>query len=246
MTGLSTPLQSVISRDGGRARKPTDSEIYRHVYGAIVDHRLPPGTKLPEDALAEIFGVSRTRIRKVLHGLGHENIVKLEPNRGAFVAQPSVREAREVFIARRLIESGIIRDAALSVTRGDIKELDGTIAAERAAAERNDKRGAIKLSGEFHLKLAEVAGNQTLTRFLRQLVSRTSLIIAVYEVPGRSACHYEEHDQLVRLLASRESDAAAAAMQAHLSSIEASLNLEKHEPAAINLKEVFAEVMTSS
>src|SRR5262245_2561315 len=77
-------------------KPPSDGHIHRHLLTAIVEHDLVPGTKLPEDALAESFGVSRTRIRKVLQQLAHEGVVQLERHRGATVARPSVQEARDV------------------------------------------------------------------------------------------------------------------------------------------------------
>ena len=73
------------------AASPSDAYIYQHLLTAIVEHDLVPGTKLPEDALAESFGVSRTVIRKVLHQLAHEGLVQLERHRGATVARPRSR-----------------------------------------------------------------------------------------------------------------------------------------------------------
>src|SRR5688572_14525641 len=91
-----------------RRAAPGEDAIYERLLAAIFEHRLPPGTKLGEDRLAAIFGVSRARIRRVLPRLAHEGLVTLEPNRGAFVAKPTVMEARDVFEARRLIEPGIL------------------------------------------------------------------------------------------------------------------------------------------
>ena len=79
----------------------TADTIHARIYDAIVEQRLPPGTKLGEETLCEIFGVSRTMIRRVLQRLASEHVVEARPHRGAFVARPSVEEAREVFEARR-------------------------------------------------------------------------------------------------------------------------------------------------
>ncbi|HEU4475111.1 MAG TPA: GntR family transcriptional regulator, partial [Methyloceanibacter sp.] len=74
----------------GQRSGAAEEAIYERILAAIFEHRLPPGTKLGEDRLASIFAVSRARIRRVLPRLAHEGVVRLEPNRGAFVAQPSV------------------------------------------------------------------------------------------------------------------------------------------------------------
>ena len=93
----------------GKASKTRGEAVYRGLRRAIIEAALRPGTKLPEDAVGESFGVSRTRIRKVLQQLAHEGVVQLERHRGATVARPSVQEARDVFDVRRILEAGMMR-----------------------------------------------------------------------------------------------------------------------------------------
>lgn len=231
----------VVAKSKGRLVRLSDERMYEEIYSAIVEHHLPPGTKLSEDALADVFGVSRTRIRKVLHQLAYEGIVSLERNRGAFVAKPSVRDAREVFAARRLLETAAVREIAQCRRTEDVRALRAFVADERNAHERSDQRAMITLSGEFHLKLIGILGNEKLTEFLRELVSRTSLVIAVYERPGASSCHYDEHEILVDCIAKKEVSKAVDAMQQHLDSIEQSLVLEDVGVSNIRLKDVFAQ-----
>ena len=97
-----------------------ESRIYDEIHRAIAERRLEPGTKLAEESLADVFGVSRARIRKVLLLLAKEHVVKLEPNRGAFVWRPSVEEARNVLDARRAIELYLVKVAASNVTKAGI------------------------------------------------------------------------------------------------------------------------------
>ncbi|EPN68539.1 GntR family transcriptional regulator, partial [Pseudomonas syringae pv. actinidiae ICMP 19101] len=100
MNDQSLPLKKQPrSPDSGRS-VTQDDIVYEHIFDAILEQRLAPGTKLSEEALGEIFGVSRTIIRRALSRLGHEGVVLLRPNRGAVVASPSVEEARQVFFAR--------------------------------------------------------------------------------------------------------------------------------------------------
>ncbi len=77
-----------------------DESIFQALMTAIVEHQLLPGSKLPEEALAEVFGVSRTGIRKVLQRLAAVQMVTLTPKRGAHVASPTVEEARHIFRTR--------------------------------------------------------------------------------------------------------------------------------------------------
>ena len=134
-------------------RATQDQKIYEHIFDAILEQRLAPGTKLTEEGLGEVFGVSRTIIRRALSRLTHEGVIELIPNRGAFVAKPDVEVARQVLDARRLIELALVERV---VERGaqlkrEIKLLRLLIEEEHASAARADTGTAIRLSGEFHL-----------------------------------------------------------------------------------------------
>jgi DNA-binding GntR family transcriptional regulator len=202
-----------------------------------MDHSLPPETRLVEERLCEIFGLGRTRLRQVLQRLAHERVVTLMPNRGAIVSKPSIREAREVFAARRVLEAGIVRIFLDAATRADFKQVQDHLARERAAWRENNRRAMLKLSGEFHLVIAEAAGNSILLELLRDLVSRSSLIIAVYQVPGTPPCPPDEHQQLVAALERRDSSAIDQMLR-HLDHLLADLRLEEPGTRAIDLRSV--------
>ena len=167
----------------------SDADIYDRIVSAILDHHLPPGTKLVEDKLATAFGVSRTRIRPVLVRLANEQVVTLTPNRGASIAQPTAQEAREVFEVRRLIEPTLVERFITRATAADMATLARCISDEEAARAAGDMRRAIRLAGDFPLHIADVAGHDTLGRILRELPSRCSTPSA-YATPRRprSAC----------------------------------------------------------
>lgn len=229
-------------KNAKRTRRPLDEDaIAERILAAILEHRLAPGTKLGEDRLAGIFGVSRARIRRILPRLAHEGVVRLEPNRGAFVAQPTVNEAREVFEARRLIEPGIVERV---VQRPDLRtivvRLRQQVAAERRARAANDTRSIVRLSGEFHILLADLAGNALLAKTMRELASLTCLIIALYDKPSVPACLGEEHGELVDALASEDAARAMKLMVQHLDHVEENLDLTVAEPGPVDLESAFA------
>jgi DNA-binding GntR family transcriptional regulator len=224
---------------GGQTSDGLDQQIYDEIHHAIIGQQLPPGTKLGEEALCGIFGVNRPRIRKILQRLAYEQLLDLYPNRGAFVAQLSVKEAREIFGARRLIEPSLIESAAGTMSQAQIKELQIFLRLEREAQTRHDRQSVIRISGEFHLRLAKLSGNSVLTRILRQLISRTSLIIAMYEIPGQSGCNTSHHEHLVSLLEAHETQKMAAFMREHLQSIESSLRLDIGPVKPVDLQSIF-------
>ena len=164
-------------------RENTHDEIYEKIYVAILEHRLHPGTKLVEERLAEIFGVSRARVREVLARLAHEQIVELIPQRGAYVAKPSIEQALDVFEARRLIEPAVLRRLIETLTPEKLARLRQHQELELDARRRDDKRAVVRLSGEFHTLAAELAGNTALARSMRELSMLTCLIIFLYDAP---------------------------------------------------------------
>lgn len=212
---------------GTRKRGATavDLRIYSAVVNAVMSHRLPPGTRLGEAEFCELYDVSRTTVRKALQRLAHEHIVVLRPNRGAVVASPSPQEARDVFAARRAIEREIVPLVIRHITPASLERIRAALEAEEGARRSGDRAAWIRLGGEFHLLLAELAGNTVLQRFMAELVSRSSLIIAVYENPGVAMCGNHEHDDLLALIEKRDVEGATALIGHHLDEIEARLNL---------------------
>jgi DNA-binding GntR family transcriptional regulator len=224
-----------------KAPLPSVDVIHQRVLTAIVEHRLPPGTKLGEERLAKTFGVSRTQIRQVLERLSHDSIVTVQPNRGAFVSSPSVDEAREVFAARRLIEPDLIRQAIRHAAAAEVARLRQHVQRESAAREANDKRAIIRLSGEFHQLIADIAGNRFLAKTVRDLEALTCLVIILYDAPNVPSCPYHEHADLVDAIEARDEERAAAFMVEHLRHVEASLNFDGPGDGEIDFESIFGE-----
>ncbi len=219
-----------------RARKPalqarlqrenTHDEIYEKIYVAILEHRLHPGTKLVEERLAEIFGVSRARVREVLARLAHEQIVEMIPQRGAYVAKPSIEQALDVFEARRLIEPAVLRRLIETLTPEKLARLKQHQELEFDARRRDDKRAIVRLSGEFHSLAAELAGNTALARSMRELSVLTCLMIFLYDAPTSTSCRPDEHSQIIEAIARRDVARAEKLMLEHLDHIESGMKLE--------------------
>jgi DNA-binding GntR family transcriptional regulator len=226
-----------LRRNGSNGANVDD--VYEQIWSAIIDNSLPPETRLVEERLCEIFGLGRTRLRQVLQRLAHERVVTLMPNRGAMVSKPSIREAREVFAARRVLEAGTVAGFIESASRTDCKRIHEHVAREQSAWRQNDRRASLKLSGEFHLIVAEIAGNQILMDMLRDLISRSSLIIAVYQTPGAPCCPPDEHRELAAALERREPHAAGLMTQ-HLDQVLADLRLEEPTGESVDLRSVFS------
>jgi DNA-binding GntR family transcriptional regulator len=209
------------------AADTTTSTIAEALTRAIAAHRLQPGTKLAEQKLADHFGVSRTLVRQALFQLSQNRLVRLEPARGAFVAAPTVSESRQLFAVRRMLEGEMARTFAREATPSHIKALREHIAQEKAAAEAGESARRNELLGDFHVRMAELLGNEVLAQILRELASRSSLISLMYQREGAAEHSCVEHLHLVRALAARDEDRAARLITEHLDHVEASLDFDR-------------------
>lgn len=214
-------------------------DIFQRIQGAILEQRLPPATRLTEEELAEIFGVSRMRVRRVLLALAHTGMIALARGRGAQVASPTAEEARAVFGARQLIETALLEQAAPPPPAAAAK-LKRMIAAEEAAQQTGDRAAAIHLSGGFHIELAQICANPVVAEIVAGLVTRSSLVIALFQRSGNVCCRSDDHAQLVEALAKPDRPAAVDIMRRHLASIESGLDLTSKRPDLPNLQDILS------
>jgi DNA-binding GntR family transcriptional regulator len=222
-----------------------EERMFNAVIQAIAERRLAPGVKLVEEQLAEIFKLNRARIRKVLLILSQRRIVQLEPNRGAFVARPSVKETRDVFQARRLLEREVVRLVSAlpqSERKGAADSLKAHLVAEHHAVAKKDRSAEIRLSGDFHLKLAELSGNGVFVSMLRDLIAQMSLALSAYATATQLDCSLREHDPIVDALIAGDAERAIALSMEHLDHIEAALT-RLDEDGGTDLVAIFSEIL---
>lgn len=232
----SKSLRSAVMRSGTQ-----DDMVYAHMFDAVLEQRLAPATRLSEEALGEIFGVSRTVIRRALSRLSHDGAVLLRPNRGAIVASPDVGQARQIFFARRLVERAIAELAVLNASDAQLAALRQVLAHERAALACGERGVAVRLSSEFHLGLAEVASNAPLAGFQRSLVAQSSLILAQQDAGSRSPYPSEAREHLLDAVAARDSDQAVNLMMRYMDHLDS--RLEQDEKSATDdLHAVFSHL----
>jgi DNA-binding GntR family transcriptional regulator len=221
-------LRPSVRRPGSAAAAASGQSaqrVYDALFDAVMSRRLAPGTRLGEMLLCEAFEVSRTVVRQALHRLAELRIVEIVPHKGASVAAPGPDETREVFAARRVIEAAIVRAAAPRIGTRELARLRERLQAEHDALQRHDQARWAHLAGGFHLALAELAGNRELLRMLTELMSRCSLIVALYEAPGAASCEHDEHEALIERLALQDAEGAVALMDAHLLGLESRLQV---------------------
>jgi DNA-binding GntR family transcriptional regulator len=214
----------------GEAVPGATQRIVEAITTAIVERRLMPGTKLAEQKIADIFQVSRTLVRQALNQLSRDHLVTLEPARGAFVATPSIEEARQVFQVRLMLESAMLRQLCACITEPQITSLRAHLQQEREAVARVDVPGRTRLLADFHMVLARMLGNEVLADLLADLLSRSSLISLMYQSSHSAQHSQDDHVRLVDALEKRDARAAVRLMEQHIASVERNLRLDPKSP----------------
>ncbi len=211
-------------------------DIVEKIWLSIAERRLRPGMQLKEEQLSAIFNVSRAKIRQALSLLEREGLVSIFPHRGAFVSQPTVQEARDVFFIRRAVENCLIERLCGALSKKDIARLQDHVIQERIANQNDATTDIIKLSGGFHLLLAELTGSDFLFTTMRDLISRSSLITAVYRNTAKFNCGPDEHDEIVLALTNNDKEKATSLMTHHLDHVESALDLAEMRDQAYDLQ----------
>jgi DNA-binding GntR family transcriptional regulator len=215
---------------------PSTTPIDRVIVNAILAGRIRAGTRLGEQALATLFGVSRTSVREALIRLETRGIVQSSPRRGWFVIEPSLEEAQEAFQARRAIEMGILRSVG-TVGAPVTDTLREHIAREREAIAADDAAARSFLLGDFHVCMVEAFGNRILADILRDLTARTVLISALYQSTGDASKSCDEHERIIDALQAGDLNRAADLMTEHIGNVEAGLTKRIDSDPLLDLRQ---------
>jgi DNA-binding GntR family transcriptional regulator len=219
----------------------SEDEIYRVVKTIVLSAQLPPGTRLPEARIAPLFGVTRERLRKVLHRLGHEQTLQIVPNIGTVVPTPSLESARELFEARRVLESGICMRLCERVTERELDQLRKHLTMERETASTGTRANFIVASSQFHLLLAKFLNNALVTAQLEFFLTKSALFSTFHDPENVATCSCHEHQQIVDALTRRDVSAAYYATVSHLSLIETRLQMGTLKPLKVDVLEIFRQ-----
>jgi DNA-binding GntR family transcriptional regulator len=205
---------------GGLDGAAVEQRVHEALSRTLLEGRLTPGAKLPEHRLAAIFHVSRERVRKVLHRLVAERRLEAIPQRGVFVPKPTVEEIARIYLAHRVFEAGVIAELTQRPNAAILDRIADHLDDERAAVERGDRAASVRLSGEFHLMLVDSLETPELSRFLRELLARSSLMVSAFEPARLSLCGVDEHAAIAAALRAGDAERAIALSGEHFRHIE--------------------------
>jgi DNA-binding GntR family transcriptional regulator len=224
-TTKAAPKANASADAAESANDDVSERIRTTLANAIGEGALKPGTKILEDAIADHFGVSRTVVRGALGVLESDHLLERKRNRGTFVAEPGIEEAKALFESRRKIEHAILELAMARATTEQLDALEKLTDEEEHIHHHGDEKSKTVLSGKFHIVLAELGGNAVMTEMLSKIVARLSLVMALYEEEKQDDCGADHHRQIVTALKAQDLAKAQQLMDHHLADIEGRVRL---------------------
>lgn len=213
-------------------------EVYDSLVRAMRSRDLKPGTKLSENEIGQLFGVSRTVVRAALNRLHSKALVDFRMNRGAYVASPSQEEAKEIFDLRAVLEVEMVRRLSQSISLDDISALEAHQGAQRKANASGYEVETTRHAVDFHLLLAQMLHDEVFSSTLENLILRGSLILSLYGRPQTKGCGLHEHDVIVDALRNRDAEAAVQLMADHLAQVVQRTELAGETHDAHNVREI--------
>jgi DNA-binding GntR family transcriptional regulator len=232
---MKTTRRRLSAKTAPKARSPVDTaetanddvteRIRSTLAAAIGEGALKPGVKILEDAIADHFGVSRTVVRGALGVLESDHLLERKKNRGTFVAEPGIEEAKALFQARRKLEHVILELVMDRATMDQLDALEKLTDEEEHIHHHGDEKSKTVLSGKFHVVLAELGGNAVMTEMLSKIVARLSLVMSLYEEERKDDCGADHHRLIVTALKAKNLANAQQLMDHHLADIEGRVRL---------------------
>jgi DNA-binding GntR family transcriptional regulator len=184
---------------------------------AIILGELPPGLHLEEPALAEKFGVSRVPVREALARLAHEQLVRLEPRRGAFVVGFSDHDLQDIYHFRLLLETQAVRRAVGRLDAQALARLRQYVAQMRGALQAGDLSLIADPDTAFHQQLLRAAESRRLLAAWEQIAGLVGTILSIADTTYRDMpSAVESHQAIVAALENRDAAAAERLLQDHL------------------------------
>jgi len=198
------------------SRESLGEQVFTHVKRMILSGELKGGQKIPEEAIARAFGISRTPIREALRKLEKNGLVKVVPRRHAEVVLLSQQDRESIRAVRNCLEVLSVRTLAPIATEEDLKALDGLAKDCLRHLDNNDFATVFETDNQFHLEIARRGGNRHLHEVLGIMANKVHLIrILECTDPVKIRHDVTMHFSIIEALTRRDADLAEEQMNKH-------------------------------
>jgi DNA-binding GntR family transcriptional regulator len=202
----------------GTSHKNLDAKVYSRLKAMILERKLLPGEKIPQEKLAGDLGISRTPLVSALKYLEKEKLVQSIPRRGFFVRLFTRQEMISIFELREVLEGLAARRAALNVSDKEIELLTGFFQPFRDLASIKNIKAYAKEDRRFHNFLLEIGAKE----FLKSIMETYNIIIYSYQVISSEGLvqspdeSIRDHLAIIEAVSRRDGESSENLMRNHL------------------------------
>lgn len=192
-------------------------EVVKQLRAMINDGALAPGIRIPERALCEQLGISRTPLREAYRVLAAEGLVELHPHRSTSVTKLDVREVDHIFEVMEGLEAMAGELTCEKMTDEQLTEIRSLHERMIGHYRKRNKAGFFRLNQEIHEHIMRASGNPVLIKIYEGLsgrMRRARYMALNTDSQWREAV--KEHEAIMKALAARQKVDLARMLRLHL------------------------------
>lgn len=233
-------LAAMLSAPGKAGGASLADRAYDAIKKAIIQCRLRPGARVSEAQLTEMTNHGKAAVRAALQRLSHDGLVVAVPRQGYMISTVTAQDVVDLFDVRLLLEPAAARLATGRVDQQQLRELDRLCHIGYHPDDPDSVERFQRVNSEFHLLIAEAAGNPRLTRFLATVLEEMHRLyyLGLTLASPDDPVHEQGHRDLVEALASDDADRAEqvardGVVEAKRNSVDALLTLPSMRSAEL-------------
>ena len=163
----------------------------------ILTGKYSAGMRLDQQTLIEELGASLIPVRESLRQLEGEGFVQIQPHRGAYVAELSLKDLQEIYLVREVLEETATELAVPNFSSQTLEQLDGLVKKMESATQSNDYAQLIDLNRAFHFAIYSTSNNNLLLQMITSLWDRSRRYRQLYtRLPERNLRALIEHKEI--------------------------------------------------
>lgn len=199
---------------------PAEEVVYHYIKDQIVSRALFPGTRILQEEVALVTGVSRTPIKAAFERLSYEGLIDISPNKGACVANPSVDEITAAYECRLLLESEFAKKACGKISKDGLNRMTACMDQQYKDLCNHDLQNFIDSNRRFHMEICKAIGNPFYELFLGQLFNKCDIYILFYDnffqlSPDDSAT-LRDHSRIVNAFKIKDQNLCVELVRGHI------------------------------
>ncbi|MCM1234010.1 MAG: GntR family transcriptional regulator [Ruminococcus flavefaciens] len=189
------------------------SIAYEYIRNKIITKTVFPGNRIIEEEIVHELGVSRTSIRTAMQKLQYEGFLEIVPNKGAYIAKPTVEDIRDAYYTRTVLEVQAVQLAVDVISPEGIARMEQNLKAQEELDGRFTIAEYAALNRAFHWEIADTTGNPYIKKYLNELLNRSNIYLIFYDDSTDNIQSLKKHRAILEAIKAKDKASAVKAIQ---------------------------------